>query len=205
MTQAAPRPAGASQLAIDLGPILVFVLAFNVLQRFAATKDNAVYIATAIFIAATLAAVAYCKLKQGRIPPVLIVTGVFVTAFGGLTILLHEPTLIQIKVTAINAFYALAIMVSLAIKQNVWKLLFGHAYALPDRIWTILALRWAGYFAFMAALNEILRAMLTFDVWLNSRPWVVLPMIFGFALLNAPLVIKHAAETDEARAKSPDL
>ncbi len=31
------------------------------LRRVEATKENAVYIATAIFIAATLAAIAYCK------------------------------------------------------------------------------------------------------------------------------------------------
>jgi intracellular septation protein len=196
MSEAAPKPpAGASQLLIDLGPILVFVVAFNLLQRFAATKDNAVYLATGLFIAATLAAMAYCKIKRGRIPPVLIVTGVFVTAFGGLTILLREPTLIQIKVTAINSFYALAILVSLAIKQNVWKLLFGHLYVLPDRIWNVMALRWAGYFGFMAALNEVLRAQLTFDAWVGLRP-LPIALIFAFALLNASLLMKHAVEPD---------
>jgi intracellular septation protein len=200
MTEAPPvrRPAGSNQLLIDLGPIVVFVVAFNVLGRFEATKENAVYIATGIFIAATLAAMAYCKLRLGRIPPVLMIVGVFVTIFGGLTILLHDRTFIQIKPTFVYAFYTIAILVSFMLKQNVWKLLFGHAYALPDRIWNILALRWAGFFAFMAVLNEILRATLDFDAWLNSRPWVVFPLIFGFALLNAPLVMKHAADTEDA-------
>src|SRR5690606_37531864 len=77
------RP-GPNQLLIDLGPVAIFVVAYNVLQRIEATKADAVYIATAIFIVATLAAVAWCKVKIGRIPPVLIVTGVLVTAFGGL-------------------------------------------------------------------------------------------------------------------------
>lgn len=197
-----PRRTGANQLLIDLGPIVVFILAFNILGRFEATKENAVYIATGIFIAATLAAIAYCKIRHGRIPPVLIVVGVFVTIFGGLTILLHDRTFIQIKPTFVYGFYAVAIAISLALKQNVWKLLFGHAYTLPDFVWNTLAFRWAAFFVFMAALNEVLRAQLPFETWLNSRPWVVFPLIFGFALLNAPLVMKHAIDDDSASAPS---
>src|SRR5690606_9502931 len=137
---------GPNQLLIDLGPVAIFVVAYNVLQRIEATKADAVYIATAIFIVATLAAVAWCKVKIGRIPPVLIVTGVLVTAFGGLTILLQNETFIKIKPTVVYLFYAAAIIGSLLIRQNVWKLLFRHLFDLPDRIWTILALRWAGFF-----------------------------------------------------------
>lgn len=198
-----PKPGAPNQLLIDLGPILVFVAAFNVLQRIDAAKDNAVYIATGIFIAATLAAIAYCRLKQGRIPPVLIVTGVIVVAFGGLTLLLRDPTFIQIKPTFTYLFYVAAILVSLAIRQNVWKLLFGHAFNLPDRIWTILAWRWAAFFAFQAGLNEVLRQLYNqangnFDVWLNTRPLVVFPLTVLFAVINTPIVLKHHREPESA-------
>ncbi len=81
----------------------------------------------------------------------------------------------------------------LAIRQNVWKLLFGHLYILPDRIWNVMALRWAGFFGFMAALNEVLRAQLSFDAWVALRP-MPLALIFGFALLNASLLMKHASQ-----------
>lgn len=192
------KPGGMNQLLIDLGPIAVFVIAFNVLQRIESTKDNAVYIATGIFMVATLAAIAYCWFKQGRIPPVLIVTGVIVTAFGTLTIFLHDPTFIQIKPTFTYLFYVTAILFSLAIRQNVWKLLFGHAFNLPDRIWSILALRWSAFFAFQAALNEVIRQTQTFDFWLNSRPFIVFPLVLAFAALNTPIVLKHHRDEDEA-------
>ncbi len=190
-------PEGPNQLLIDLGPIVVFVVAFNVLQRIEATKANAVYIATAIFIAATLAAIAYCKVKQGRIPPVLIVTGILVVGFGGLTLALRDQTFIQIKPTFTYLFYVAAILFSLAIRQNVWKLLFGHAFNLPDRIWTILALRWSGFFLFQAGLNEVIRQTQSFDFWLNSRPFIVFPLVLAFAAMNTPIVLKHHREPDE--------
>ena len=200
----ARRPRGAMQLLVDLGPILVFVIAYNVLQRIPATKDNAVYLATGLFIVTVLGAIAYTKATLGRVPPVLIITGVFVTAFGGLTILLHDQTLIQIKVSAVNGFYAAAILVSVAFGQNVWKLLFGHVYTLPDRIWRILALRWAGYFLFMALLNEVLRQALSFDTWLNTRLLVAYIPFFVFFFANAPLVMKHHVEDEEAPAAKVD-
>lgn len=183
-------------MLIDLGPVVVFVIAFNVLQKIEATKENAIFIATGIFIAATLGAMVYSKLKFGRIAPVLIVTGVLITIFGGLTILLRDQTFIQIKPTITYGFYTLAILGSMAIGQNVWKLMFGHAFNLPDRIWNVLALRWAVFFAFMAALNEIIRNTQTFDFWINTRPFLVFPLILLFAAANTPLVMKHAIEDD---------
>jgi intracellular septation protein len=187
---------GGAQILIDLGPVLTFAVAFNVLQRIEATKDNAVYLATAIFIAATLAAVAYSKIKLGRIPPVLIVTAILVTAFGALTIVLREPSLIQIKATVINAFFAVALVVSLALRQNLWKALLRHVYTLPDRIWDILAWRWAGYFAAMAIANEIMRASMTFETWVTWRPWFAFPMFFLFTMANMPLLLKHAVDAE---------
>lgn len=199
---------GAGQLLMDLGPILVFIVAFNVLQRVESTKDNAVFIATGVFIAATLAAIAWSQFKHGRVPPVLIVTGVIVVVFGGLTILLREPSLVQLKVTATNLFYVAVILGSVALRQNVWKLLFGHAFTLPDRIWNVLALRWAGFFAFMAALNEILRHYYNyengnFDVWLNTRPLVVFPLLLFFAAANTPLVLKHSQAEEPSSPQQP--
>ncbi len=202
----APAPArklgGANQLMIDLGPILVFVVTFNVLNRIEATKENAVYISTGIFIVAVLAAIAWCKLKRGKIPPVLIVTGILVTAFGGLTILLHDPAIIQIKFTFTFLFYAVAILFSLAIRQNVWKLFFRHVFNLPDRIWNVFAVRWAVFYLVLAGVNEVLRyyfnaANGNFDVWLNVRTLLTYPAVFLFMLLNMPLVLKHNRDDDE--------
>ncbi len=191
---AKPPRSGTNQLLIDLGPVAVFVIVFNVLQRIPAFADEAVYIATAVFIVATLATIVYCKLTIGKIPPVLIVTGVLVTAFGGLTLALHDQRFIQMKPTFVYGFYAAAIFGSFLIKLNIWKLLFGHAFTLPDRIWNILALRWAGFFVFMAVLNEIIRRTQSFDFWVNSRLWLVFPLVIVFAIANTPLVLKHQSE-----------
>ncbi|MGE0045828.1 MAG: inner membrane-spanning protein YciB [Hyphomonadaceae bacterium] len=186
------------QLLVDLGPIILFVLSFNVLQR--VRPDDAIYWATGIFIAATLAAIAYSWLRTRRVPPVLIVTGVLVTAFGGLTIALHDQTFIQIKPTFVYLFYAAAIFFSLLIRRNIWKLLLRHAFALPDRVWNILAIRWGLFFIFMAGVNEAIRLTQTFEFWVNSRLFIVYPLLIGFALLNLPITMKHIGQSGESDA-----
>ena len=43
---------------------------------------------------------------------------------------------------------------SLAFGTNIWKVMFKTVFDLPDHAWTQLAIRWGGYFVFMAAANE---------------------------------------------------
>jgi intracellular septation protein len=58
----------------------------------------------------------------------------------------------------------------------------------------VLALRWAGFFACMAALNEIIRHTLTTDAWVTWHFPILYAPTLLFAALNAPLVLKHHAE-----------
>lgn len=192
---------GGGQLLVDLGPIIVFVVTYNVLNR--TRPDDAIYIATGVFIAATLAAIAYAWFRTRHIPPVLIVTGVLVTAFGGLTIALHDETFMKLKPTVVYLFYAGAIFGSMLFGLNIWKLLFRHAFSLPDKIWNTLAIRWGVFFLFMAGLNEYIRATQSTEFWVNSRFFITFPLILGFALLNAPITMKHIREPGSEEPSPP--
>ncbi|MBS0385365.1 MAG: septation protein IspZ [Proteobacteria bacterium] len=196
MTDEIKRPANgsSSQLMIDLGPVAVFVIAYNVLLRLPAFRDNAVYIATAIFVLTTLAAIAYSLWRLRRVPPVLIVTGVIVTAFGGLTIALHDETFIKIKPTIANLFYAVAIVGSIVARENVIKLLFKHVFTLSDHAWTVLALRWAACFVGLAITNEAMRRGLSTAAWITWHFPVLMGLMVAFALANAPFLMKHHVE-----------
>jgi intracellular septation protein len=184
----------ANQLIIDLGPVVIFVATFALLQRLPAYRDNAIYIATGVFVAAVLAAMIYSQVTRGRIAPVLIVTGVIVTAFGGLTIALHNDTFIKLRNTIENAFFAIAIAGSLLFRRNALRLVFGHVYNMSDSAWRTFAWRWAALFAGLAVVNEILRNTLTTAGWTTWHFPVLFGLTLVFIVANLPFIMTHHVE-----------
>jgi intracellular septation protein len=193
-----PRPVaagGAAQILVDFGPVALFMIAYNLAHR-GAYAAHAIFIATGLFMAATLAALIYAIAVQKRTPPMLIVTAVVVAIFGGLTIWLHNPVFIKIKPTIVNLLFAAAIFGGLAFKQNVWKILLQGSLDLPERIWTIFALRYGFFFVFLAGLNEVVWRNFSESFWANFKFLGVMPITLAFAVANIPLLVKHIKKVD---------
>ncbi len=186
---------GLGQIAVDFGPVALFMITYNLVHR--NQPDNAIFVATGVFMAATAAALAYAFIKQKRVPPMLLVTAVIVGVFGGLTIYLKDATFIKLKPTIINLLFASAIFGGLLFKQNVWKMLFHTTFKLPDRVWNILAIRWGLFFIFLAGLNEFIWRTYSEAFWANFKFFGVLPITLAFAIANLPLTLKHM-DKDEA-------
>jgi intracellular septation protein len=198
-----------AKLLVDVGPAAVFMISYNVAKGMAG--DAAIYWATGLFMAATALAVLWAMVVQKRFPPMLIVTFVIVTAFGAMTIYLQDPIFVYIKPTIINLLFAFTILICFALGFNVWKYLFGTIFAMPERIWFMLGVRWAIFFAVLALINEVLWRHITDSVvtpdarwfewleltegfWVNFRFFGVYPLFFVFVLANLPLTMKYATE-----------
>ncbi|MCG8442719.1 MAG: septation protein A [Caulobacterales bacterium] len=201
-TEAEPGPSQTGKLAVEIGPAVLFMIVYNVAAR--GRPDEAIYIATGVFMVASLAALAWARWRQNRTPPMLVVSAVLITAFGGLTIALQNPLFVKIKPTIINLLYAAAIVGSLLVGRNVIKLLLDSAFELPDRIWRVLALRWAGWFVFLAVLNEFVWRTFSEAFWANFKVLGVIPLTLLFAVANTPLLMKHAKEPGADRGASKD-
>jgi intracellular septation protein len=201
---------GAGNLWTDIGPVLSFVIVYNLVRRFPDTQDllskgNAIYWATGVFMAAVIAAIGWTLSKGRRLPPMLMITGVVVLVFGTMTIVLHDPKFAYYKPTIINLLFASVILGSLAIGRNIWKTAFEHAFQLPDHAWKIFALRWAGLYVFLAIVNELIWRNFSEDVWSNSKLFLTIPIVFVFMLLNLPFLMKHQIEPkEEEPAKASD-
>ena len=204
MSDSAPTPAAENAPAkraggpifVDLGPVIIFMLTYN-LARGRVPAGEEIYLATGVFIAATIAAIGYAWFKQKRLPPMLIVTAVVVLVFGGLTLALHDPVFIKMKPTIVNLLYAGVILGGLAVKQNVWKMLFQNAFpALPENVWTNFALRWGVFFIFLAILNEVIWRNFSEAFWANFKVFGVMPLTFLFMLANMPLLMKHMPQDE---------
>lgn len=193
------------KLAVEMGPIAIFMISYNIAHR--VSPDQAIFIATAIFIAATLLSIGIAWIKERRVPPMLAITAVIVVVFGGLTLYLHDPVFIKIKPTIINCLWAFAIFGGLAVRRNIWKLLFGVAFTLTDESWKALAIRWGLFFLFLAGLNEFIWRTYSEAFWANFKFWGVLPITVLFALAQLPLLMKdpmYRASLEESETPSAE-
>jgi intracellular septation protein len=172
------------RLALDLGPLLIF---------FAAFKLGGFFVATAAFMAAVIMALALGYVIERKISPMPLFTAVMVMIFGGLTLYLENKTFLKVKVTIIYAFFGLTLLGGLCFNRLFIKYVFAQAFELTDSGWRKLTWRWGGFFLVLAAINEAVWRNTSDDVWVTFKVWVILPLIFLFALAQTPLVIKHQA------------
>ncbi len=192
-------PKGAGNIWTDIGPVLAFVIVFNVMQNFTDetgpfSKQTAIFWATGVFMASVALAIGWTLFKGRRLPPMLIITGIVVMTFGGLTIWLQDETFAFIKPTIINTLFAVTILGSLAIGRNIWKTAFEHAFQLPDHAWKIFALRWAAFYIVLAILNEVIWRNTSKEFWVNSKLFLSIPLAIVFMAANLPFLMKHNIE-----------
>ncbi len=189
-TQAAARengPSPWSKLALDLGPLLIF---------FAANAIGGIYVATAVFMVAILAALALQKMLHGKVSALPIVTAGLVLFFGGLTLWLQNDTFIKVKPTVLYVVFAGVLAAGLATGRSLLPMLLGQMLTLDGEGWRALTLRWIGFFLAMAMLNEIVWRLFTTDTWVAFKTFGVLPLTFAFALLQSSLIARHSVGTD---------
>jgi intracellular septation protein len=184
-TVPAEEKGAGTRLMLDLGPLLVFFVAYWL------TGKN-IILATGVFMAATAAAMLFSRIKVGRVSPMLWFSGVMVLGFGGLTIWLHDDTFIKLKPTIYYAMVAAILFFGLVTKRPTLKLVLGAAYpGLSEKGWTLLSRNWALFFVVMAGANELVWRSTSTDFWLGYKLWGALPATLLFAAANIPMLMKH--------------
>lgn len=176
------------RLVLDLGPLLVF---------FAAFKYSNIYMATGIFMAAVLTALAVGYWLERKISPMPAFTAVLVLVLGGLTIYLQNDTFIKMKPTVLYAFFGVLLLGGLFANRLFIKYVFGQAFDLTEHGWRKLTVRWGLFAFFLAIANEVVWRHFSTDIWVDYKVWGTYPLIFLFAMAQMPLIMKHGVETEK--------
>ena len=166
-TTAPRRLSGRAKFAVDMGPLLVFLVAYFFGRRlapafggvfgqdWAITEGEEMFLAIGLFMPAFFVAFAYSVWKERRIAPMLLVTGVIVGVLGTLTLVLQNKTFFYMKPTIAYALFASTLAGGLIADRNFLKILFDGALHLPEGAWRTLTQRYAAFFAVLAVVNEI--------------------------------------------------
>ena len=204
MTAKKPQLNPLLKLVLDLGPLLLFFLANSRPALFlplvspilpadvAAGERVGIFVATAVFMVAVVAALAVSYVLMRRLPVMPLVTAVIVLVFGSLTLFLHDELFIKLKPTIIYVLFGGVLMGGLAFGTPLLGLVFDSVFHLTEEGWRKLTLRWALFFFALAILNEIVWRTQSTDVWVSFKVFGVVPLTFVFAALQYPLLTKYA-------------
>jgi intracellular septation protein len=180
-----------AKLALDLGPLVLFFLAN---ARFG------IFAATGVFMVAVVIALAVSYAITRHLPVMPLVSALVVMVFGSLTLVLHDETFIKLKPTIIYLLFGAVLAGGLMFGKPLLALVFDKMYHLTDEGWRKLTVRWMIFFFALAALNELVWRTQSTDFWVNFKVFGALPLTFGFALLQYPLLAKYHPD---ARARAP--
>ena len=171
------------KLALDIGPLVLF---------FAANARFGIFAATAVFMVAVLAALAFAYVKTRRIEIMPLVTAIIVFIFGGLTLVLHNDTFIKLKPTIIYLLFGGTLVGGLLFGKSFLGALFDSVFDLTDEGWRKLTWRWSLFFFALAVLNEIVWRNFSTDIWVSFKLFGVVPLTFLFGAAQYPLLQRYA-------------
>lgn len=156
----------------EFAPVMVF---------FISAQFYSFYVATGSFMVATLLALLTGWIAERRLPLFPIISGVFVISSGLITIFYHKPDALIFADSLYYFLMALISVVGLHYNINILKRIFENTFAMHDQGWHILTMRWIMIFIAAGIANELARAFLTPEEWVNFKVLKVLTVaLFGF-------------------------
>jgi intracellular septation protein len=210
MSENETKKAASSWLnvAVDYGPLLVFLGAYNMLSPesdaidddlvLAALTTKAIVESTGVFIVAAVIALGVSKWRLGKVSPMLWFSTALIVVFGGFTVWTGDQRIIQLKPTVLYAMFGVALLGGFFAGKAMLKILLEAAFeGLSDEGWLKLSRNWGVFFLLLAGLNEALRAQLDFEGWLWAKFWVFLPLTFLFTFSQIPMLLKNGLSFED--------
>lgn len=201
-TAASKPKSGWLNLAVDYGPVLVFFAVYRMSSP--ADHNNsvaevlAVIKGTASFMVAAVIALLVSKWRLGKVSPMLWFSTALIVGFGSLTIFFGDPTFVQLKPTIIYTSFGVVLLGGFFMGRAMLRILLEAAFeGLSDAGWLKLSRNWGVFFLFLAVLNEVMRAQLSFESWLWAKLWVFLPLTFLFTFSQIPMLLKHGLSFED--------
>jgi intracellular septation protein len=169
----------------DLLPVGLFFVAILVWD---------IFVATAVAIVATVAQVAWLKLRKKKVEPMLWASLAIIVVFGGLTLYLQDKTFILWKPTVLYWLFAVVLAGAALAGRNLIRSLLAEQMQLPDAVWTRLNWSWVGFFVLMGGLNLYVAFNFSEKVWASFKLFGGMGLMFLFVVLQSLFLARHVDE-----------
>jgi intracellular septation protein len=212
------------KLLFDFLPIVLFFVAFKYAEAhkawaasFATSQlgflvsggvvgpnEAPVLLATVVVIVASLAQVAWLKLRGRKVDTMLWVGLGLVVLLGGATIYFHSETFIKWKPSVLYWAMGVAFWLSpLLFGRNLLRSLMGAQMQLPARVWHRLNFAWVAFFAAMGLLNLWVAYSFSTDVWVDFKLFGGIGLMLLFTLAQGLYLNRYLKDDAEDAFKAP--
>ncbi len=182
-----------TKLALELGPVLLFFVAYMMLKDRTFTVGGSEYsgfvAVTAGFIPVLLACSAVLWRLTGKLSRMQAVTAVLVIVFGGLSIWFNDERFFKIKPTVIYLLFAGILAVGLLRGKSAIQYVMSEALPLDDRGWNVLTRNCAILFLALAVANEIIWRGFSTEVWVYFKTFGIPGVMFVFLFLQTAILL----------------
>lgn len=212
------------KLLFDFLPIILFFAAFKYAEAhkawaasFATSQlgflvsggevgpsEAPVLLATVVVIAASLAQVAWLKLRGRKVDTMLWVSLGLVVVLGGATIYFHSETFIKWKPSVLYWAMGLSFWLSpLLFGKNLLRTLMGAQMQLPARVWHRLNFAWVAFFAAMGLLNLWVAYSFSTDIWVDFKLFGGIGLMLLFTLAQGLYLNRYLKDDAQDAVKAP--
>ena len=190
------------KLALEYGPLVLFMLGYWVLKDKSLTLGGQTYsgfiVSTAVFVVIFAASILGLWRLTGKIAAMQIITLVVVLFMGGLTVWFNDPHFIKMKPTIIYVFFAAALGVGLAQGKSYLRLVMEDAIPMQAEGWMILTRRIAVFFVALAVANEVVWRNFSDGTWVAFKAVGLTLAMFAFLLTQAKVLERYGIAKDDA-------
>jgi intracellular septation protein len=181
---------------VDSGPGVIFIADYLITRDFRAAT-------LALVIAASAAVVAMLTVER-RFRPLPTAVALLAVGFGGASLLLRDPQILKMKMSIVDGVLGAVLIGGVVIGKNPLKYVLHATFALPDKAWAQLAVRYGLFWWACAIANEVVRRTQSDHVWVLFRGGTLVAGLV-FALAQTPFLIKHNALAERDGAPPPDV
>ncbi|MCB2117463.1 MAG: septation protein IspZ [Rhodobacteraceae bacterium] len=190
------------KIALELGPVLAFFVAFGRFKDQTVTLGGTQYggfiIATAIFVPLIVATTLILWRLTGKLQPMQIATLVLVLVFGGLSVWFNDERFFKMKPTMIYLLFAGILGFGLLKGKSYLAMVMEDAMPLEREGWMVLTRRLALFFAALAVLNEVIWRTMSDQAWVNFKTFGLTAAVFIFFMTQTGVFKRYEiAEKDD--------
>jgi len=196
------------KLVLEIGPVVLFVLAYNFGAPYAPmlglpeAVHKPIFLGTLVLMICTPVSILTSWFLTRTVPAMPLVTLVIVMVFGAIAIYTQDAFYKKVQPTIVNMLFASVLLGGLLFGKSVLRMVMDTAFDLDDEGWAKLTWRWGVFFIFLAGVNEFVWRSFSEEFWVSFKLWGMSGLTMLFVISQAPVMMKHAVE-EETKSDDP--